>query len=215
MLIFQFIIPLAWSRFAQKLSFDISEYEHSAALHVDVYLATERYVAKSSRIAGGENQLVQRIFEVSRIGYEGVFAVGKDGYRFAFLRWQIEFTLDVVNIEPVLFGFCAHAEGVGKAHNRKVAQHVIDSAARNAVKYDRIRAQNFLCVVDGKFAVACVLVRIVFDEGNIDSFWFFERIEVAEYHVGSDGAYVETAVAADDFVTFDFALYLASAIEDY
>ena len=58
-------------------------------------------------------------------------------------------------------------------------------------------------------------MRIVFNEWNVDAVGLFERIEVAEYHVGSDGAYVETAVTADDFVTLDFALYLTSAIENY
>ena len=75
--------------------------------------------------------------------------------------------------------------------------------------------QNLFCIIHGKFAVACVFVRIVFNEGNVDAVGLFERIEVAEYHVGSDGAYVETAVTADDFVTLDFALYLTSAIENY
>lgn len=53
--------------FCAKLSLDISEHEHSAALYVYVNFAAERYVAKSARIAGGENQLVKRIFEILRI----------------------------------------------------------------------------------------------------------------------------------------------------
>ena len=75
--------------------------------------------------------------------------------------------------------------------------------------------QNLFCIIHGKFAVACVLVRIVLDKGNVRAVGFFEGVEVAQNHVGFDGAYVETAVTADDFVTLDFALYLTSAIENY
>ena len=89
---------------------------------------------------------------------------------------------------------------------------MVDSAARYAVKHERVGVVYLFCVVYGKFAVACVLVGIMLDERNVDAFGFFERIEIAEYDVGRHRAYVETSVATYDFVAFDFALYFASAI---
>ena len=72
--------------------------------------------------------------------------------------------------------------------------------------------QNLFCIIHGKFAVACVLVRIVFYKGNVRAVGFFEGVEVAQNHVGFDGAYVETAVTAYDFVAFYFAFYFVSAV---
>ena len=156
--------------FFEKLSFYVSEHEHAASFDVDVNLSAERYVAQSARVARGEYKFVKRVFEVLRIAHERAFAVGKYGYGFALLRGHIELALDVVDVQTVFFGFCAHTERVGKAHNREVAKNVVDSAARYAVKHERVGVVDLFCVVHGKFAVACVFVRIMLDEGNVDAF---------------------------------------------
>ena len=176
-------------------------------------LSADGYVAESSRIARGQYEFFKRIFEVFGVRNKCLFAVGENGYRFAFLRGYIKFALNVIEVKPVLFGFDFHAEIVSKAHNGEIAKHVILTSARNSVQHDFVRAEIFLGVIHGKFAVACILVGVVLDDGDIDIRRHLERVEVAEYYVGIDRAYAISAVAAYNFVGFDFALDLCSAVK--
>ena len=72
------------------------------------------------------------------------------------------------------------------------------------------RSEVFFGVIHGKFSVACVLVRIVFDYGDIDVGGHFERVEITQYDVGVNGAYTISAVATKHLVGFDFSLDLCS-----
>ena len=179
-----------------------------------MHFAAKRHVAKSARIVGFEHKFVKRIFEIFRVRDDCAAAVGENGDCFAFLRGHVKFAFDVVDVKSVFFGFDFHAESVCKAHDCKVAKHVVYATARHAEQHDFVRLKLLFCIVDGKFSVACVLVRIVFDNGDVHAFGLLQRVEIAENDVGLDRAYVVAAVTRDDFVGIDFSFDLLTAVEN-
>lgn len=193
----------------------ISEHEHGARFDAYAHFAALGDVGQAAGIRGGEQQVIKRIFEVVRAIHDGVAAEGQNGNRIALLRGQVEFSAHEIQVQAVLLRACGHAEVGREAHDGKIAKRVVVSAAEHAVKNYLVRAQNFLGVIHGKFAVPRVFVGVVFDDLALEILWFGRRIEVAEQNVGRDGAPKVAAVATYHLVRAYFALYLFAAIQNY
>ena len=153
-------------------------------------------------VGGGEGEIVEGIFRSFRVGYHRAAAVGDDREGHAAPRSEFEKGSErggkPVDDAVSLHRLAAHPEIERQVHDGKIAEGVVVSSARHAVKDDLVRSL-FAGEIDGGFAVREIFVRVVGQHRDIRG-EPARRVAVAHEQVGTHGAGGVSSVAADDEV---------------